>query len=960
MFDSVDYQGPLGILVWNLDFEILAVLTLLITAVITVWTLRKLPKNAARLILWGWVGVLFILIVGGLAVRKIDLQARTNWNLIYLYLAQDYAKTIEKLGHENIAADLSSESDPFFKNLYDLHVSWQENNPFIASVSTVRKVPGEEKYLYIVAPAADYNHNGKFEGEIEEYAPPGTEYLYEGEVDDELATTIATGEPNGTWFPYIAADTHFLCTMIPLINNDGSVDSAVMVDFRGKIWIDNVMAARKPPLYATGVVLFAWLLSLVVLVLARQHFDQQNESKRRIEESETMYRKIFDSSFDGISLIKDGRFVLYNEKLLKIFGIPKDELLNIAPSALSPEFQPDGTDSRELEARYIRLVQEGKPQMFEWVHLCHEREFRVEVSLDCLELGGEKYVFSNIRDLSERDRAIEAESASNAKSDFLATMSHEIRTPLNGVIGLSDLLLATNLSPKQLEYTEFIRESGKSLLFLINDILDFSKIEAGKMELEHIEFDLHETVESVLGIMASRAADQNLELCGVFTTEVPYKVEGDAGRLKQILMNLVGNALKFTETGGVRVEVSLDPKDSTETSFYLVRFEVIDSGIGIPQDRMDRLFQLFSQIDSSAARKYGGTGLGLKISERLVHLMGGEIGVESHAGQGSTFWFTLPIKTASKFDIETQSRSDIVRHGTLELHGRLVLVVDDNDVQRQALLDQLSSWGMLVSPFATRSEALDAIKQADTAGKPFQLAIVDSSIKEEEGIKLLDDINKHVFARKPAMILLKPLAEDEGTGETREGIRAIRKPVYSSMLFNIVLEAICSEDANKLEAIHSLSQQSRILRSTDKNEPKFVSPLGVSVKPLILVAEDNRINQLVVREILNNAGIDCEIADNGKEAFKAAISKSYHLILMDCQMPEMDGFEATIAIRAQEKLTNERHIPIIALTANATLEDEQRCLDAGMDAYCSKPINPKNLLAIIQRWLEKSSYSQQR
>jgi two-component system, sensor histidine kinase and response regulator len=673
-------------------------------------------------------------------------------------------------------------------------------------------------------------------------------------------------------------------------------------------------------------------LAILTSLIGRRFSAQSSE----LNLSEERFRELVESAQVILwrRSVDSSQFSFVNQEAEELLGYRPEQWLTDG-NFLFDHVHPD---DRELtESFCAAAAQDRHSQRFEHRMICADRSviwLRTSVRLVVGD-GKSKELVGVMTDITERKRAQEAaESASRAKSEFLASMSHEIRTPMNGVIGMTELVLDTDLTFEQREYLTTAKFSAESLLTIINDILDFSKIEAGKLDLDPVSFQLQESIEETMRSLAFRAHEKGLELLCDIKADVPCHVIGDSVRIRQIIVNLVGNSIKFTERGQVELVVALEAQNDLgdlSNDELQLHFTVSDTGVGIAPEKQKLIFEAFSQADNSTTRRFGGTGLGLTISSRLVEAMRGKIWVESEPGQGSSFHFT--VRLGVDHQATTAPRTE-----EMSLVGIPVLVVDDNFTNRRILTEMFWMWQMKPTEAASAQEALSHLERASERGNPFALIVTDVHMPEMDGFDLAKRI-KDTPNLADVVIVMLTSGEDRGDiKRCREmGISAhLMKPVRRVELRAAISKAMRypSEGGNENDHLLPVSQVASRLAPE-------------SLRSRILLAEDNLVNQRLAARILEKAGHSVVIAGNGKEAMAALQREAIDLVLMDVQMPEMDGFEATRAIRSNEVGQN-RHIPIIAMTAHAMTGDRDRCLAAGMDSYISKPIRALDLLSLIE------------
>jgi len=683
---------------------------------------------------------------------------------------------------------------------------------------------------------------------------------------------------------------------------------------------------------------------------------RQKRTEKLLQDQSLFIQSLLDSAPTPIfHKDKRGVYLGCNRAFEKMLGKSRDEIIGHTALDVAPPDLAEVYHRKDLE-----LIRKGGTQTYEAeVATSRDRRtviFHKSVFLSCE--GESAGLVGVVTDITERKRveeqareakeqaealarhleqetafanqmAAQAEMANRAKSEFLANMSHEIRTPLNGILGLNRLLLDTPLDEDQRRYARLARRSGESLLSIVDDILDFSKIEAGKMELEATDFDLLELLEEFGDMFASRAQSKGLEFVCTADPQVPRLLRGDKGRLRQILTNLVGNAVKFTSEGEIVVQAS-PAREAPEKDEVVLRFTVRDTGMGISTEKQKGLFEAFTQADSSTTREYGGTGLGLAISRQLAELMGGAIGVESQEGEGSEFWFTVRLGQQAGSVPEHEPPS--------ELRTRRVLVVDDNSTNRRTLCSHLAAWGVKAEGAAESSEALEMLRQGAERNEPFDFALLDETGPAPEGTKLPEAIRRIPVLRNIRLIAMRPMEGQEKTQALRgQGFDAVlHKPVGPSDL---------------LETLVALVRGTGTAAEEPEGDLQDPEPHPPWAGGRILLAEDNSTNQELMRAILEKLGLSCDVVSTGLAAVQALKEARYHLVIMDVQMPEMDGLEATRKIRNPATGIPDPDVPVIAMTAHALKGDRERCLEAGMDDYVSKPVEVASLTEVLKGWL---------
>lgn len=662
---------------------------------------------------------------------------------------------------------------------------------------------------------------------------------------------------------------------------------------------------------------------------------ERKQAERALMISESRFRTVFENSAVGLFVVShDNRMVSWNKEVERLLEVPADKLYLLELSKLFSK-----NDWKIIDTVHRK---QKKSNYFETkLYRLDGSTVDVEVAFSCLNDEGDGHpgYMGILRDVSEKKR-IEAEqkarraaeTSSKAKSDFLASMSHEIRTPMNGVLGMLELLMDMELTGEQYEYIKAAKNSASSLLKLLNNVLDFSKIEAGKLSLEKVNFSLRDLIGDTVSTMAARAQAKGIELNCNIRPEVPNALTGDCDRLRQVIINLVGNAIKFTEAGEILIQIELEKYKGQNAR---IRFCVADTGIGVSKDKQALIFGNFEQADQSTSRRYGGTGLGLSISTSLVELMGGKISLSSpsemlshdEGGVGSCFEFAL------EFEVEEHEQQQSALVHDVHLEGLKILIVDDNAVQRKILKEMCESWQMIPTVSANASQALALIDQINFTKDIFDFLLIDAHMPEMNGFTLIERIRKRRACDTSKIIMMVEAGNVHDVTRCRQnGVEIhIRKPVYQSRLFDAIVNYIGAPAQKRKQTFHKRNAQEK-----------------KSLK--VLVVEDNPVNQLVATKLLERDGHHPVVAADGKEVFKKLAEETFDLIFMDIQLPDMDGYEITSAIREMERMAGIRR-PIIAMTANAMPGDREKCLAHDMDDYVAKPIRPQILYSVLDKWI---------
>ncbi|MGC2234759.1 MAG: response regulator [Pyrinomonadaceae bacterium] len=734
----------------------------------------------------------------------------------------------------------------------------------------------------------------------------------------------------------------FLYTYLEKIRKSGEASGVFLVnakDGEERVWrYNNVLCQEDDkPAYVLGYA---------------QDITDTKRAEDELRESKRFAESIAEYSTSMIYLLDldTESYIYMNRNVNEFLDYSREQVNEMGETFLQnivhPEDLPKTAHYRKSikefgDGEILEYEQRVKHASGEWRTLLF-REVIFERGAD----GTVRYIMGTGQDVSDLKRARdEALKSAQLKSEFLANMSHEIRTPMNGVIGMTGLLLDTKLDVEQRKFAGLIRASGEALLTIINDTLDFSKIEAGKLDFEVLDFDLRDTIENTVELFAERAREKENEINSLIYNDVPVGLRGDSGRLSQVLSNLAGNALKFTKNGQVFIRVKCE---SESESHITLRFSVSDSGIGVSHEMQSQLFQPFTQADASTTRRFGGTGLGLAISQRLVEMMDGEIGVKSELGKGSTFWFT------AKFEKQAVARTPVPDESKNLLAGLRVLIVDEKPLNREVLIYQTRTWKMQPKAVDFGATALEIFNDSsDGQIKPFDLVILNSQMPDMNGFELAKKINAASSGIHSKLVMLSSNGRRGDAEKARKaGIHSyLSKPYRQSELLDCLLGVISGKNNET-----NLPEKSLVTRFNTKGKRKLEKRLqnddsqSSASRPKILIVEDNTVNQIVAKTQLEKFGCRTDIAANGLEALDAVSRISYDLVLMDCQMPEMDGYEATAAIREREKKTS-THTPIIAMTAHAIHGEREKCVAAGMDDYISKPVQKEVLYQMIEKWI---------